>query len=622
MCADPIVLWEDTKKGVDSIRKASPDKQKLLQHLNIDEQSLEAWYMGVSALPQITTKLRQQIAKLYTCNTDKQRQQQRSTGRLNTTVIAPMTLAQGTSSQDGAKGKTAADFSAKYLEKVRRTYGSDSDTWKDFVNTLKRYDEVKKCGQLQQHHYEEHIKAIKDLFKNTPDLIHEYANWLPANVKKLCQADNREQTTPATTAAAAVAGAQNEFPASVTDVNVADQDPGKKRGLMGFSEELGPSKKPRLKPKMSDFDNDIEKILRDKHGPNPEKWRADKTTMALFKGTDMWQQWIKNGNTDGELTKQLRGKVGALKYKRIAEIAPGADETWRVIECPPSEAELIAKLVISQLGHVNIKKTPEGQIVPVRVQKNINAHLRAHYDIECKRIEKEIAGKTYGLPQLTPANEVLLFHGARSDPKTEASILEHGFSGFKSSRDLFYGEGSYFATDCKLSCLYAQPNACKDFYNQPKDANNGHQRVSFLVVRVVCGDMGNCDAIDNHPQFQQLLHSPAYQNAPPKTKASWASQWRRDLMKMPEKRDSPAGMTHTQIGVDRSGTRKANTEVIVKNTNRAFPAYRVTVDLADKHSLLHPLGAGNAGLWTLQELTNFLHRQRRSSPTNGGEIPL
>ena len=326
-----------------------------------------------------------------------------------------------------------------------------------------------------------------------------------------------------------MAGVQNEFPASVTDVNVADQDPGKKRGLMGFSEELGPSKKPRLKPKMSDFDNDIEKILRDKHGPNPEKWRADKTTMALFKGTDMWQQWIKNGNTDGELTKQLRGKVGALKYKRIAEIAPGADETWRVIECPPSEAELIAKLVISQLGHVNIKKTPEGQIVPVRVQKNINAHLRAHYDIECKRIEKEIAGKTYGLPQLTPANEVLLFHGARSDPKTEASILEHGFSGFKSCRGLFYGEGSYFATDCKLSCLYAQPNACKDFYNQPKDANNGHQRVSFLVVRVVCGDMGNRDAVDNDPVFQRLLHSPAYQNAPPKTKASWASQCRWNL---------------------------------------------------------------------------------------------
>ena len=610
------MLWEDTKKWVDAIRKASPDKQKLLQHLNIDEQSLEAWYKGGSALPQITTKLRQQI-KLHM---DTQRRRQRSTGRLNTTVVAPTALAQGSSTQDGAKGQTAAGVN--YLQKVRRTYGSDSDTWKDFVNTLKRYEETKKCGQLQQHHYEEHIKAIKDLFKSTPGLIHEYANWLPANFKRLCQADHGEQTTPATTAAAAVAGAQNEFPASVPDVNASHQDPGKKRELMGSSEELGPSKKPRSKPKMSDFDSDIEKILRDKHGPNPEKWRADKPTMALFKGTDIWQQWIENGSTEGELTKQLRGKLSALKYKRMAEIAPDVDETWRVIECPASEAELIEKLVISQLGHMNIKKTPSGQILPVRVEKNINAHLRAHYDIECKRIEKEIVGKTYRLPQLTPANEVLLFHGARSDPKIEASIFEHGFSGFKSCSVLFYGDGSYFATDCKLSCLYAQPNACKDFYNQPKDANNGHQRVSFLVVRVVCGDMANRDAIDNHPVFQRLLHSPTYQNAPPKTKASWAGQCRRDLMKMPENRDSPAGMAHTQIGVDTSGTRKANTEVIVKNTNRAFPAYRVTVDLADNHSLLHPLGAGNAGLWTLQELTNFLHRQRRSSPPNGGEILL
>ena len=76
LCADPIVLWEDTKKGVDSIRKASPDKQKLLQHLNIDEQSLEAWYIGGSALPQITTKLRQQI-KLYM---DKCRSERRGSG--------------------------------------------------------------------------------------------------------------------------------------------------------------------------------------------------------------------------------------------------------------------------------------------------------------------------------------------------------------------------------------------------------------------------------------------------------------------------------------------------------------------------------------------------------------
>ena len=75
MCADPIVLWEDTKKWVDQIRKATPDKQKFLQYLQIDEQSLEAWYTGRSALPQTTTKLRQQI-KLYM---DKQKQ--RSAGQ-------------------------------------------------------------------------------------------------------------------------------------------------------------------------------------------------------------------------------------------------------------------------------------------------------------------------------------------------------------------------------------------------------------------------------------------------------------------------------------------------------------------------------------------------------------
>ena len=73
--ADPTVLWEDTKKWVDQIRKATPDKQKFLQYLQIDEQSLEAWYTGRSALPQTTTKLRQQI-KLYM---DKQKQ--RSAGQ-------------------------------------------------------------------------------------------------------------------------------------------------------------------------------------------------------------------------------------------------------------------------------------------------------------------------------------------------------------------------------------------------------------------------------------------------------------------------------------------------------------------------------------------------------------
>ena len=74
--ADPTVLWEDTKKWVDQIRKATPDKQKFLQYLQIDEQSLEAWYTGHSAPPQTTARLRQQI-KLYM---DKCRSERRGSG--------------------------------------------------------------------------------------------------------------------------------------------------------------------------------------------------------------------------------------------------------------------------------------------------------------------------------------------------------------------------------------------------------------------------------------------------------------------------------------------------------------------------------------------------------------
>ena len=74
--AHPMVLWEDTKKWVDQIRKATPDKQKFLQYLQIDEQSLEAWYTGHSAPPQTTTRLRQQI-KLYM---DKCRSERRGSG--------------------------------------------------------------------------------------------------------------------------------------------------------------------------------------------------------------------------------------------------------------------------------------------------------------------------------------------------------------------------------------------------------------------------------------------------------------------------------------------------------------------------------------------------------------
>jgi len=39
-----MVLWEDTKKWVDQIKKASTSKQQFLQDLLIDEHILESWY--------------------------------------------------------------------------------------------------------------------------------------------------------------------------------------------------------------------------------------------------------------------------------------------------------------------------------------------------------------------------------------------------------------------------------------------------------------------------------------------------------------------------------------------------------------------------------------------------
>jgi hypothetical protein len=59
--ADPQVLWEDTKKWVDQVRKACSSQQQLLIDLQIEENVLKDWYSGRNASPQITTRLRQQI---------------------------------------------------------------------------------------------------------------------------------------------------------------------------------------------------------------------------------------------------------------------------------------------------------------------------------------------------------------------------------------------------------------------------------------------------------------------------------------------------------------------------------------------------------------------------------
>jgi len=59
--ADPKVLWEDTKKWVDQIRKAM-NMQQFLHDAQIDENQLNCWYSAFDAASSdITTKLRTHI---------------------------------------------------------------------------------------------------------------------------------------------------------------------------------------------------------------------------------------------------------------------------------------------------------------------------------------------------------------------------------------------------------------------------------------------------------------------------------------------------------------------------------------------------------------------------------
>ena len=75
--ASPTVLWEDTKKRVDQIRKATPDKQKFLNHLQIDEPSLEAWYTAGSAYQR---RQRNSKIRLYGQVQTQQRRQAAAAG--------------------------------------------------------------------------------------------------------------------------------------------------------------------------------------------------------------------------------------------------------------------------------------------------------------------------------------------------------------------------------------------------------------------------------------------------------------------------------------------------------------------------------------------------------------
>ena len=58
---DPKVLWEDTKKWVDDIRKFGTNMQQFLHDAQIDENQLKRWYSAFDAASDITTKLRTHI---------------------------------------------------------------------------------------------------------------------------------------------------------------------------------------------------------------------------------------------------------------------------------------------------------------------------------------------------------------------------------------------------------------------------------------------------------------------------------------------------------------------------------------------------------------------------------
>lgn len=62
--ASDAALFADTKKWIEGIRRVMPNKERFLQVMGIDAESLEAWYKNGQAMPDTTRKLRQHI-KVY-----------------------------------------------------------------------------------------------------------------------------------------------------------------------------------------------------------------------------------------------------------------------------------------------------------------------------------------------------------------------------------------------------------------------------------------------------------------------------------------------------------------------------------------------------------------------------
>ena len=79
-------------------------------------------------------------------------------------------------------GKAQQEHAAWFCAEVRRIYGVSSTTYKGFINTMNSYAQKDKDTLGT-------IKAIKELFFDSPNLILEFANFVPATFKKYCQMD-------------------------------------------------------------------------------------------------------------------------------------------------------------------------------------------------------------------------------------------------------------------------------------------------------------------------------------------------------------------------------------------------------------------------------------------------
>lgn len=118
-----------------------------------------------------------------------------------------------------------------------------------------------------------------------------------------------------------------------------------------------------------------------------------------------------------------------------------------------------------------------------KVEMNCNRRLHQTFSMERARVARENGGC---------ANERWLWHGCRS-PDAVAGILATGFKSQNVNLDFnFYGAGTYFAPDPRLSDHYAR-------YGASAGGSQGEAgSCQLLLCRVVCGRVGDKEALTDN----------------------------------------------------------------------------------------------------------------------------